>query len=117
MGCLVVVESEVKNGILFSFCFSRTVLFLLFLVFHDNSISLSTSIQHSFHSSVTLLCVGVLFSQWSQKKLSLIISVKEETISKELLCSICLHPFVDPVEHPVCGNEFCKHCGLEEELG
>ncbi|EFC45125.1 predicted protein [Naegleria gruberi] len=28
----------------------------------------------------------------------------------ELICSICLFPFVDPISHSTCGNTFCSTC-------
>lgn len=36
--------------------------------------------------------------------------VDEDAISKDLICSICLRPFVIPMEHTECGNEFCISC-------
>ncbi|KAH3723378.1 hypothetical protein Pelo_17915 [Pelomyxa schiedti] len=32
------------------------------------------------------------------------------SFDKSLECSICLNPLKEPVEHPQCGNMFCKSC-------
>jgi len=33
-----------------------------------------------------------------------------ENEPENLLCDICIYPFVNPVEHIDCGNEFCENC-------
>lgn len=34
----------------------------------------------------------------------------DEAIDDELMCSICMTPFVDPVSAPSCGHAFCETC-------
>jgi len=41
--------------------------------------------------------------------------VDEGNIDKDLLCSVCYSPFVDPIVHQQCGNTFCKKCILSLE--
>lgn len=36
--------------------------------------------------------------------------VKEDDIDKMLICPVCREPFIEPVVHTKCGNEFCKSC-------
>jgi hypothetical protein len=31
-------------------------------------------------------------------------------IDTELICAVCLEPFIEPVVHTSCGNTFCKQC-------
>jgi len=34
----------------------------------------------------------------------------DEKATENVLCDICIRPFIDPVEHTDCGNEFCNNC-------
>jgi len=45
-----------------------------------------------------------------QLRVDAYVYVEEEKIPDYLLCIICCRPFINPVEHPACGNEFCEKC-------
>jgi hypothetical protein len=34
----------------------------------------------------------------------------EDAISDNLKCPVCISPFIDPIEHILCGNAFCSKC-------
>ena len=42
--------------------------------------------------------------------------IDEGNIDKDLVCSVCYSPFIDPIVHQQCGNTFCKKCILSLEL-
>jgi len=36
--------------------------------------------------------------------------LQEDSIPSELLCCVCICPFMEPMVHTNCGNTFCKRC-------
>ncbi|EFC40564.1 predicted protein [Naegleria gruberi] len=38
------------------------------------------------------------------------IYLDENNIEKDLICSLCYHPFIDPIMHSTCENMFCSSC-------
>ncbi|EFC37858.1 predicted protein [Naegleria gruberi] len=45
-----------------------------------------------------------------EEKEEVLFDYVEKEIDEDLICSICLHPFVDPISHNSCGNTFCAKC-------
>jgi len=36
--------------------------------------------------------------------------MNEDSIDENLICEICARPFIDPIEHVMCGHTFCRLC-------